>query len=673
MDLKQEFFINVYNTFVESIKYKDNIDYNDLLFNIVRRYFRENKKIFNKVPSKNELMELYEVLIQTKVLKRNSILDSLLMIKSVRSNSGVLPISIALNGNSSDDDIEGFSCAYDCSFCPNECGIARSYLSSEGTFIRGSLHNFDTIQQVWRRLCELETMGHTPDKLEIIALGGTWDCYPKSYREKFANHLFYACNTYPLMNNSVILTEWLKTRPYINNLPLPPVILQNMLLVRPIKNLQEEKDINTMKESCRIIGIVLETRPDRINRFTLLEKRRFGCTRIQLGIQHTDNDVLGLNNRGHPVEKSIRAIKLCRDACFKVDGHIMPDMPYTTLEKDYEMMRRIFLGKDMQLDYCKIYPCLDLPFTKARTWKEQGKWKPIAENNFKDFIDLLCYTLTIVPPWTRIARLQRDFPEASDKNQQLGYVSDNIRTNLHQLVDIEMKRRGLKCYDIRSREIKNTILTCKLKDKARLYVRIYRSNEGAEYFISVEIPRSNEKDEYNDNNFDDTYLLGLCRLRIPDENSCNLPYFKKNKEKIGLIRELHVYGMVVTDKNNDHSQHQGIGKFLLSVAENIAYKNNCKYTLIISGVGVRNYYKKLGYNLVNTEDEYMDKQLNKDNTKILSLFNKSYNINKINKTRFFIEGKVNKPLSLSHFNFFSILILALGLCFLLLLLPNLVF
>jgi elongator complex protein 3 len=128
----------------------------------------------------------------------------------------------------------------------------------------------------------------------------------------------------------------------------------------------------------------------------------------------------------------------------------MPDLPGTTLDIDYNMVRHVFLGDDLQVDYCKIYPCLDLPYTLTRTWKEDGKWKPIAEHNFPEFLDFLTYTVSIVPPWTRINRVQRDFPEASVKNHQLGYVSDTIASNLQQIVSDHLTKKGLKCYDIHS-------------------------------------------------------------------------------------------------------------------------------------------------------------------------------------------------------------------------------
>jgi ELP3 family radical SAM enzyme/protein acetyltransferase len=510
------------------------------------------------------------------------------MKKSTRSWSGVLPLSLALEGNS-------FSCKHDCSFCPAqtvqngaEKTIARSYLSSEGTFIRGNMSDFKSFHQVIRRLLELESMNHYPDKLEIIILGGTWNCYPVKYRNEFIHDIYYACNIYYHYSKYFDkkfyhrTEDYLNQQPFQNKLPLPEDFFNE---IRPRESLEDEKYINTNLKGVRIIGIVLETRPDYIKFPTVLEKRRLGCTRVQLGIQHTDNEVLLNNKRGHSFETSLKAMKILKNNCFKVDGHVMPDLPFTTIEKDYEMVNTIF--RKCHLDYVKIYPCLDLPYTQARKWKQEGVWQPYAETNYNDFLELLAYTLSIVPPWTRINRVQRDFPKASDKNQGLGYESEKIETNLHQFVQEHLKKTNRMCIDIRNREIKNNVITD--FSNSSLYIRKYRNDNATEYFISFEKQKSQD--------FDDTILLGFARLRILDPETTKLsecvPSLRSNK--IARLRELHVYGFISNTLDKVSVQHKGIGKLLLKTVEWIAYKNNCKEIAVISGVGVRGYYKKLGY------------------------------------------------------------------------------
>ena len=605
---------------------------------LVQKLLRKYKKLFDGYPRKNKLYNIYQELVKQKTLEKTFIFESILTSKLVRSSSGVLPISIALSG-------EHGSCEYDCSMCPNECktngapeDIARSYLSSEGTFIRGKIQKFNIAEQVWRRLAELEAMGHPPDKLEFILLGGTFDCFPREYRIQTAIDIFYACNLYPQVSirfngeHSHLLKEWFSLNPFATNSPLPSSLtdLLYSLKERPIiagekqkkidEILRHEQTLNTKSLSCRIIGIVLETRQDRINRFSLIDLRKLGCTRIQIGIQSDNDYVLAYNNRGHNFAKTVKAITQIRDNGFKIDGHIMPDLPGTTLEIDYAMVQHIFQGDDCQLDYCKIYPCLDLPYTKIRDWKHSGKWKPIAETHFPEFLDFLAYTMSIIPPWTRANRVQRDFPEASEKNNQLGFVSETIQSNLQQIVTDYMKKKGMKCYDIRSREVRNELIN---HERAKLYIRIYRANEGTEFFLSVEIPRSDD--------FNDTSLLGLCRLRIPDYEFTEkddipfhyLPVFRK-KERIARIRELHVYGNIVSSSSqgNPNSQHRGIGKFLIGVAESISHFYECSLVTIISGVGVRDYYENIGYTLDENEDQYMIKRL--EEKVDLVLFGKTY-------------------------------------------------
>lgn len=577
---------------------------------------------------------------------------------TVRSSSGVLIIAIALDGNT-------FSCKYDCAFCPNEClkngakkNISRSYLSTEGTFLRGEISNFDPYLQIIRRLLELESMGHYPDKLEIILLGGTWDCHPKEYRQQFIHSIYYACNIYPFFSkyNSCqnfyykITQKWLDSNPFKNKLPLSDDF---QTIIRQKLSLEDEKFLNESAKFARISGIILETRPDQISYFSLIEKRKFGCTRIQIGIQHTNNQILKLNQRGHTIETSIRAICQIKDNAFKIDGHIMPDLPYSDLETDYKMIKQIFFSNDLQLDYVKIYPCLDLPFTLSRKWKEMGLYLPYAETHYKEFIEFLAYTLSIIPPWTRINRVHRDFPMATEKNNCLGYESETIPTNLHQYVHFHLEKTNRKCYDIRNREIRTQNVNI---EDAQLYIRRYHEKNAIEYFISVEIPKNS--------NFDDSILLGFLRLRILKKRS---PYCISSIKKIHIarIRELHVYGFISNTVNKKSIQHNGIGKFLLKIAEIISYSHSCTEIIVISGIGVRNYYRKFGYELRDNDDgEYLFKKITVSDKLFLYFKNSIYItpfifIKKYSKF-YLIQDSIGWTcyfLNIYHFFFFFIIIL----------------
>ena len=118
--------------------------------------------------------------------------------------------------------------------------------------------------------------------------------------------------------------------------------------------------------------------------------------------------------------------------------------------------------------------------------------------------------------------------------------------------------------------------------KTKLKIIKYKASKGKEYFLEMI-------------NKDDV-LFGLLRLRI------------KNKQ--AMIRELHVYGQsLVLGEKGKISQHKGLGKFLMSEAEKIVKKEGCKEIKVISGVGVREYYRKLGYSLDKSKGEYMVKSL----------------------------------------------------------------
>eukprot|EP00121_Abeoforma_whisleri_P016865 Awhi_evm1s15459 len=627
--------LNVEEDWVEPVKMKYCLEYIELVHEQITARRLEDPGQLNKLHQKisqilakkykvmmgkSELHKYYNYLVNRGDVPPSYIVDSVTKTKNVRSRSGVLPISLATDGNN-------FSCAYDCYFCPDESkkngaprDMSRSYLSSEGTFIRGAIEDFEPANQIWRRLMELELMGHPPDKLEMIILGGTWDSYDEKYREYFLHQIFYACNVFSRISLrmdgdlSHLTREWADLNPFRKGMRFDESkVIQSQL--RPPNSLQEEKAENEVAKCARVIGIVLETRPDQISKKSLLRKRRLGCTRLQLGFQHTDDEILKYNNRGHNVAKSVDAVQCARDNCFKVDGHLMPDLPGTTYEKDIEMIDRIFGGDDLQLDYCKLYPCLDLPYTVTRKWKESGEWKPLAEHNFPVFLDIMRIACARTPPWTRINRVQRDFPEAQENNDYLGFVSDNIRSNLQQYVVQELEKHGQTCYDIRSREIKNAF-PLDFAERAKLMVRTYRSNHGTEFFLSVELPQRKPK------SIDDAILMGLLRLRMTDFD-CDRLAGKNRKtpfhllpeftsRPIALIRELHVYGniqMVQKDIGKTTSQHTGVGKFLMAVAETIAKAYHFQEIAVISGVGVRGYYKKLGYHMDNGEGEYLIKSL----------------------------------------------------------------
>jgi ELP3 family radical SAM enzyme/protein acetyltransferase len=365
-------------------------------------------------------------------------------------------------------------------------------------------------------------------------------------------------------------------------------------------SLQQEISLNKNAD-CKIVGICIETRPD-----SILENDEdgipwlktlllWGVTRIQIGVQHIDNYILKKINRGHSIEDVIKAIEIMKNNCFKVDIHLMPDLPYSSPEKDKNMFNVVFKSDKIQADQLKIYPCEVVPWTKIKKWYEEGTYKPYGEN--KQLIkEVLQYGMNLCKPWNRICRMVRDIPDT--------YIEGGMKCgNMRQELISKFNDENLYSGDIRFREI-GRHPKYKFED-AVLKIRNYKASNGNEYFISYETK-------------DEKAIYGFIRLRIPfskritnvtDENNMKYSDFKvplmfpETLKKSGLIRELHVYGglhKVNSKKNVSSFQHKGLGTKLLHQAEEICLKNKIYKISIISGIGVRKYYEKKGYHLENT-------------------------------------------------------------------------
>lgn len=472
------------------------------------------------------------------------VLQSYLVSKAPRSQSGVLVVTVF---TSAFPDGAKFSCAWNCYYCPNEPGQPRSYLLNEPGVRRANRLGFDAVRQFSERVESLHEIGHPVDKVELLVLGGTWESYPMGYRERFIRDLFYAANTFSHRRAGA-------ERERLS-------LLQEQLLNESAK--------------CRIIGVTLETRPDTINEAMLVELRRFGCTRVQLGVQHTDDGILIGVNRQATREDTIRAIKLLKDNCFKVDIHLMPDLPGSTPDADIAMIDDVLYSEDLQADQWKLYPCQTTPFTVIEQWYRQGIYRPYGLQNL---IRVLLHAKSRVHPWIRLNRVIRDIP--------VEYILAGIDvTNLRQLMASKLKECGTRCQCIRCREVKGDKDIAQRVQSAVLVERSYKASKGEEYFLSFEAEPEDR-------------LLGFLRLRM-HMRDVESPF--PELEGCALIRELHVYGLLVPTHGasgpNPQAQHTGIGSRLLNRAEALAVEQGYKWIAVISGVGVRGYYKKRGYEL----------------------------------------------------------------------------
>ena len=522
---------------------------------------------------------IYRKLVEEKKIDRNELFEQFNVGKLCRTNSGITQITVLTspypNGQS-------FSCEHDCYYCPKEPAHEgngfveqpRSYLFNEPAVLRANANKFDAALQMWDRMSTLSLCGLSIDKLEVMVLGGTWGSYPEDYREEFIRDLYYAANTF--YHDADNRRE---------RYPLHVEIGYNEIAL------------------VRVIGLTLETRPDHVTARELYLFRKYGCTRVQIGVQHTDKKILSKINRGCYLEDTVRAIKNLLDVGLKIDVHLMLDLPFATPEDDIKMIKTMLYDTRLQFDQAKLYPFASLDWTKTKEWEDKGMNLHYSQ---EELVDVLIETKTMIHPWIRLNRVIRDIPS--------NYIlAGNDKPNLRQTLELEMKKRNLKCQCIRCREVKNNKEALDSIDQAIIFIRSYDASDGKEYFISFETP-------------DTDYIYGFCRLRL----SKNMGYVKDIKPRIhrqvkednceetinlfptinntAMIRELHVYGnMNPVDKHIAKTQHRGFGKRLIKVAETIAKINNYDQIAVISGIGVRNYYRKLGYYYNNT---YMVKSLN---------------------------------------------------------------
>ncbi|KEG09927.1 putative histone acetyltransferase-like protein [Trypanosoma grayi] len=521
----------------------------------IEQLLRKLMKKHRAVAKKSLLLAAYRKWLLAEEMRTISpVLEQYFVSKAPRSQSGVLVVTVF---TSPYPEGQKFSCKWNCYYCPNEPGQPRSYLLNEPGVRRANRLQFDAYRQFQDRVNSLVAIGHPADKVELLVLGGTWESYPLSYRESFMRDLFYAANTlYDGTEDAALAGD---------------ADAQQLRRPRPPLDLLQEQLLNETAR-CKIIGVTLETRPDTVNEDMLKQLRRFGCTRVQLGVQHTDDAVLLAVNRQSTREDAARAIKLLKDSCFKVDIHLMPDLPGSTPENDKKMFDDVLNAPELQADQWKIYPCQTTPFTVIEQWFKDGTYQPYGLDNL---IDVIMYAKRQVHPWVRLNRVIRDIPH--------DYILGGVEvSNLRQLLALRLAREGSRCQCIRCREVKGDAAAASKLDGATLVERRYAASEGEEVFVSYETA-------------DGTTLFGFLRLRL-HIREWDTPF--DELRSCALIRELHVYGRLVpthVEADAAKAQHRGVGTLLLERAERIARAEGYSKIAVISGVGVRNYYRRKGY------------------------------------------------------------------------------
>jgi elongator complex protein 3 len=465
--------------------------------------------------------------------KKNKRLIELLSIKPSRSVSGIVSVAIMP---------KPFPCPGKCIYCPSslvEVGTPKSYTGREPSTMRAIANNFNAVKQIRNRIEQLKRTGHCTEKIELIIMGGTFLSCPLNYQKKFMLECFNAVNKVASLS------------------------------------LSKAKE-RAQFSSQRIIGITFETRPDFCGKREINRMLYFGGTRVELGVQTLNDEIYRKINRGHSVQDVVNATSLLRDSSFKFAYHLMPGLPYSTPREDLKVFKKVFKDNRFKPDMLKIYPCVVIKNTELYDLWKNNFFEPYSTERAAK---LIARMKSLVPKWVRIMRIQRDIPST--------VISAGVKhTNLRQLIEDEMKKKGWNCRCIRCKEVGRTK---EPNSKPRIKVEKYTASNGREFFISLEDKHS---------------LYGFCRLRFPFS-----PFRKEITDKTALVRELHVYSKALplfkTPEKNEF-QHRGFGRMLLKKAEEISLENGFKKIAVISGVGAREYYWNLGY---ANEGPYVSKEL----------------------------------------------------------------
>ena len=500
--------------------------------------------------------------------------------KPIRTASGVAPVTVLT---------KPFPCPGKCIFCPNDVRMPKSYLSREPGAQRAAQHDFDPFAQTLGRLWALYNTGHAVDKVEMIVLGGTWSFYPESYQIWFVKRCFDAMNAFDPAQVETQIPRFLgedERRYHAVTEEVDGATFEktyNQVIQRFLREefgaledfsekatweeLEEQQRINE-RSRARCVGLVLETRPDHLEHEEVRRLRRLGATKVQIGIQSLDDEVLELNRRGHDVAATHRALRLLRRAGFKLHAHWMPNLYGSDPAADVEDFQRLFDDPRVRPDELKIYPCSLVETAELMRYYEDGSWRPYSG---EELLGVLTKTLLSVPRYCRVTRVIRDIPGDD-------IVTGNKVTNFREVAERELKERGTGSKDIRAREIRREPV-----DPERLELRTteYETSIGEEIFFEFVTPEDR--------------IVGFCRLALPGGGPA--PEGMPELESAALLREVHVYGVVteIGRQETGRSQHLGLGRRLVEAAARRAGEEGYTNLAVISAIGTRDYYRGLGF------------------------------------------------------------------------------
>ena len=529
--------------------------------------------------------------------------------KPRRTASGVATITVITRPH---------TCSSNCIYCPCDLRMPKSYIANEPACQRAELAFFDPYIQVAARLQALHQMGHSTDKIELIVLGGTWSDYPTSYQYWFIRELFRALNEWPhslqhiekrtdwyrsfgLQNTEEALSSFVAYRQTTIN---AGAATYNQAfhelydssqahqkawshMCATFDDLLEQQHLNETA-ACRVVGLVIETRPDTITPDNLRMFRQLGCTKIQIGIQSTRQEILDANLRRMTVTQIKRAFSLIRLYGFKIHSHLMVNLLGATPEEDKRDFNNFVTDPGFLPDEIKLYPCALVAGTQLVKAYREGLWHPYSKD---ELVDVLVHDVLTAPAYVRISRMIRDISSTD-------ILVGNKHTNLRQMAEQQLntEEKAARVQEIRFREINQQQVHA---DELTLQDHAYTTAVSDEHFLQWVTA--------------DNKIAGFCRLSLPhwDELAAGTCDVRADELSVqpnqAMIRELHVYGQALSLGSEGLSaQHQGLGQKLLARAEKIAADEGYGILNVISSVGTRAYYRAQGF---KDADLYQQKEL----------------------------------------------------------------
>ena len=476
-----------------------------------------------------------------------------MQMKPRRTASGVATITVIT---------KPWPCANSCVYCPNDPRMPKSYLSDEPACQRAERNHFNPYLQVASRLRTLRQMGHDTGKVELIVLGGTWLDYPHDYRTWFIAELFRALNDDDNTREAALGADETCNPHAVSRDDLDKLHAANE------------------QAGHRCVGLVVETRPDTITCETLRELRLLGCTKIQMGIQSVDNRILEMNGRRERTDTIRRAFEMTRLFGFKTHAHFMVNLLGATPESDKIDYQEFVRNPAYRPDEVKLYPCALVDGTKLVEHYRANAWRPYTE---EELVDVLCADMLVTEPYTRVSRMIRDI---SAKDILVG----NKKTNLRQIVDESLAPWAGQVREIRFREIATETVDL---ETLQLETIAYETTATDEFFLQWVTPEGK--------------IAGFLRLSLPSLEALSQYESLPIGPGEAMIREVHVYGFATSvDTQGASAQHHGLGRELVERACDIARDAGFTHMNVISAIGTREYYRRLGF-----EDNglYQTKQL----------------------------------------------------------------